>query len=468
MKLLVLFLSTFFIIKSVSCQVVKFDYSKKTQDSNSHTASSPLINKLRKRQDTYQAIGFTDDTVAYYVNLTVGSQGKEILAVLDTGSSDLWFPGPDNTECTNGKPNGPRFVDAPELTSSETNPKESALAELAKDIQNYCSPSNVFNYHNSKTWHSNDTLFKISYLDGSISTGLWGTDNIQVGGIEIPNFSFAVTNSSNASAIFGISFDKSETTYIMNSKPPYTYSNFPMRLRQDGHISKITYSLSSGKPGDFEGTLLVGGVDHAKYSGGLVTVPILSDQTTAVTLSSLGLKTNGSNIETISSTFYKTLLDSGTTTANFPHQLLDPLARKLGSTLTTVKHNSYEYYDVDCSYLGDKNYTFELDFSGKIISVPLSNAVQKQPSNDVCFLKIVSLTDDIIILGDIFLSSAYIVYDLEDQEISIAQANHSSEEDIEPIVTSVPSATKATAYSSTFSKRLPETTTYDVFSTVLI
>ncbi|CAM9010217.1 unnamed protein product [Wickerhamomyces anomalus] len=94
--------------------------------------------------------------------------------------------------------------------------------------------------------------------------------------------------------------------------------------------------------------------------------------------------------------------------------------------------------------------------------------VQKQPSNDVCFLKIVSLTDDIIILGDIFLSSAYIVYDLEDQEISIAQANHSSEEDIEPIVTSVPSATKATAFSSTFSKRLPETTTYDVFSTVLI
>lgn len=454
----------FLLFSSVFSQILKFPYAKRTNEPS--TSSAPYLRK-RQAETNYDAIGFIDDTIAYYVNISVGSQAKEILAVLDTGSSDLWFPGPENTECTDGKPNGPRFVDSPELTSSTSDPKQSSLAELATNIQNYCSSSNVFNYHKSETWSSNETLFRITYLDGSISTGLWGTDTIEVGGVQLSNFSFAVTNSSNASAILGISFEKSETTYLLNSQSPYTYSNFPMRLKEEGYISKMTYSLSSGKPGEFEGTLLLGGVDHAKYSGDLVTVPIISDQSTAVTLSAFGLKMNDSKIETISSTFYKTLLDSGTTTANFPHQLLDPLAKRLGSTLKTVKHDSYEYYDVDCSYYDvNTNQTFELDFSGKVISVPLSNAIQKQDST--CYLKIVSLTDDIIILGDIFLSSAYIVYDLEDKEISIAQVNHSSEEDIEPIITSVPSATKAPTYSSTFSTHLSETTTFDVFATVLV
>lgn len=450
--------STIFLFLSISqvfSQVARFGISKRFEKNKN--------NHLNKR-DT-NTVKFIDDTIAYYVNITVGSQGQQILALLDTGSSDLWFPGPENKECKDGKPSGPRFVDSPDLSSPETDAKQSSIAEFANEIQNYCSSSNVFNYHESDTWHSNNSEFKISYLDGSISTGLWGYDDVEIDGISISNFSFAVTNSSNASAILGIGFDKSETTYIMNDNP-YTYSNFPLRLKEDGYIEKIAYSLSTGD--DFNGSLLVGGVDHSKYSGDLITVPIISDFNSQITLSGLGLKNDDDDIETISSTFYPTLLDSGTTTANFPHQLLDPLAERLGSTLEIIKHDSYEYYDVDCNYLSKDNFTIEFDFSGKIISVPLTNIIDQ--NNETCFLKIVSLTDDIVILGDIFLSSIYVVYDLEDKEISLAQINPNPnhEERIEPVISSVPSATKAPNYSSTWTTQNLETTTLDVFSTILI
>lgn len=56
---------------------------------------------------------------------------------------------------------------------------------------------------------------------------------------------------------------------------------------------------------------------------------------------------------------------------------------------------------------------------------------------------------DYILFGDNVLRSAYLVYDLDDFEISIAQARYTTEEDISVISSSVPNAIQAPGYSST-------------------
>ncbi|CCH45459.1 Pepsin A [Wickerhamomyces ciferrii] len=439
------------LIISVSCQI-QFQTAKKL--------TKPEQSQSLHKRDSH--INFIDDTIAYYVNISVGSQNQSILAVLDTGSSDLWFPGSNNSKCKDGKPQGDRFIDSVDFPEGSNTTKQEELTQLAKSIQNYCSSENVFNYHDSKTWNSNDTEFKITYLDGSLSTGIWGTDSITLDGITLNNFSFAVTNNSNASAILGIGLLKSETTYLINDEH-YTYANFPQRLKNDGIIDKVVYSLIPDVPGSYSGSLLIGGVDHSKYIDELETIPMISDSRTSVELNGIGLSINDDN-ETLSSDDYETLLDSGTTTANFPKPLLEKLANKLGSSGKIHKRDSYDYYDVDCSYLENEDDFISLTFQNKTIKVPLKNMITEH--DDQCLLKILSLTDDMILLGDIFLSSMYIVYDLEDLEVSIAQLDldPTSESDIEKVGNNDHKASISHSLHNLASK----VKKYDVFSTVLI
>ena len=59
---------------------------------------------------------------------------------------------------------------------------------------------------------------------------------------------------------------------------------------------------------------------------------------------------------------------------------------------------------------------------------------------------------DSAILGDMFMEHAYVVFDLERFEISLAQARYDSgQEQVEVVTKKVPSAKKAPGYSSTYS-----------------
>lgn len=56
---------------------------------------------------------------------------------------------------------------------------------------------------------------------------------------------------------------------------------------------------------------------------------------------------------------------------------------------------------------------------------------------------------DYILFGDNVLRSAYLVYDLDEFEISIAQARYTTEGEISVISSSVPNSIQAPGYSST-------------------
>ncbi|RGP69580.1 hypothetical protein FSPOR_4684 [Fusarium sporotrichioides] len=99
----------------------------------------------------------------------------------------------------------------------------------------------------------------------------------------------------------------------------------------------------------------------------------------------------------------------------------------------------------------DEDHKYTLDFtSGELtINVPLeyfwSNTVPNEVGvDDVSYCTIFydsEATD--IILGDIFLRGAYMVYDYENLEISLAQYNDGGKGDIHEIVRNVPGATQA-------------------------
>jgi hypothetical protein len=91
-----------------------------------------------------------------------------------------------------------------------------------------------------------------------------------------------------------------------------------------------------------EGSVLFGGIDHAKYTGDLVTLPldnIHSDKgveqpiTFNVQLSSLTLTSSGGDVNAISSPV-SVLLDSGTTIMVLPKDNLKAIMKSLGATFS--------------------------------------------------------------------------------------------------------------------------------------
>jgi yapsin 1/2 len=134
----------------------------------------------------------------------------------------------------------------------------------------------------------------------------------------------------------------------------------------------------------------------------------------------------------------------------------------IGEALDGTYSSDIGFYVVACNAGGSKG-GLTYNFSGAEITVTLEQLMFALTTDDgspatfndgtlACALGINPSTDDSspMILGDTFLRNAYVVYDLDDFEVSLANAVlDSSDSSIEAIQSTVPSATAAASYSST-------------------
>lgn len=196
---------------------------------------------------------------------------------------------------------------------------------------------------------------------------------------------------------------------------------------QSFRLQPLTVLLTDAKTG----TILFGGVDSAKFTPPLTGVPIIKvDEKsgespdyycTCVEFTFLSLKDPSGNVTVTSDdTVAVALLDSGTTGTFLPSSLVDTIYNYFGVQLESG--NSY----LPCSHAtADESITFGFGgANGPKITVPIS-AFMGAPVNGAedCRLLISASNDDQLILGDSFLRSAYVVYDLENHQIALAQAN---------------------------------------------
>lgn len=336
----------------------------------------------------------------------------------------------------------------------------SAAGPDASRTTNTCTEYGSYETGNSDTWSKNDTApeFYIQYADGTSATGVWGQDNVEFGGTNVTDLSFALVNhSDSAFGVLGIGLPGLESTYtgLQVSGTPYQYENLPMRLKLQGLISKNVYSLYLNSPNANTGTLLFGAIDRAKYLGQLETVPIVNiyegtyKHPIRLDISMTGLSFNSSSQnETVSTSSYPALLDSGTTLTYLPSSLFN----RVTSLFSASYSRTYGYYQVDCDF-NTNSASLVFQFSGIQIAVPLSEFIITGGRNQ-CFLGIMEQSSlgsstSYAVMGGNFLRSAYVVYDLDDYTISMAQANYSSDEDIQVVESLIPNALSASGSSST-------------------
>ncbi len=392
---------------------VSFDFSRVavSPDSNIVPLTSPhSFNSIHERG--YQEFYLDNKDYFYMINFTLGTPAQEIIGVtLDTGSSDLWVSSKSNPYC------------------QEINCEEYGFYDLGA----------------SSTWKYNNSKFSIQYGDYTYAKGDWGMDTIHIGDTSVPNFNFAVATDANSSfGVFGIGFDTLETS-------PTTYINFPGALVANGLINSQAYSLFLNSEEAESGSILFGAVDHSKYTGPFITVPIISKHRTSVYLTGLSSSIDGCDTdlfehddtvsiqeELLEEGGLYVLLDSGTTLSFLPAAFVDKIGKTLGATFS----EDVGLYTMPCNQPGQ---TLDFKFSCSTIKTPLSNFLWAAyydngspayfPNGDpMCFLTI-EKTDGIPILGDSFLRAVYAVFDLDNHQVSLAQAklDPSSISDIEEI-----------------------------------
>ncbi|RAO69067.1 uncharacterized protein BHQ10_005079 [Talaromyces amestolkiae] len=372
-------------------------------------ARNPNANRLAKRGAASVTVTNAMSEGIYFVNATVGTPGQLVQLVLDTGSSDVWFFGANSCNTTTS-----------DCLGGEYDPSKSSTVEIAQ-------PKGTFS---------------IQYgTPGSNVTGNYIKDAFSVGEANVTNLTMAYATYAAyvPTGVMGIGFDTNEAiTAEKNGQP---YPNFVDVLKSENVISTKAYSLWLNDLDASTGSCLFGGYDTKKFSGNLLTVPIQPDESSGeltsmtVAWTALGVTTK-SGSQTITSSSFKSpaLLDSGTTVSIVPNDIYDALVQFFDATEDQAGDAI-----VQCSLL-DNSGTLDFTFGGSdgpVVKVPFSEfALPATTStgaqatfNDgslACFLGLQGTGSDPttqlpVILGDTFLRSAYVVYDLDNKQISLAQ-----------------------------------------------
>lgn len=409
---------------------------------------------IREKVDTEGNLQFTiENQESYYsVELVMGSDNQKLIALLDTGSSDLWILGEDDTglnACDAYLKENGYITASGDIVSGDASEVDIVRAN--------CEQLGVFAPGNSTTFKKeyNNIEFEIDYGDYTYADGYWGEDTLSVNGVSVDGLMFGVANVSNSSNVLGISFEGLETSDdLINGHHGFTYSNLPSILKQDGLINKKAYSLFLNALNATSGDLLFGAVDTAKYQGDMYTVPLVniySDVSSVpiefdVALQGTGYVDGEGNEVTFNQQIYAAVFDSGTSFTVLPQEVADMFAKQVNATYD----DDLESYVLPCGS-HPQSEAFVFQFGGVNFYTPVANYIQTTSDSNTCLLNIQTFDYNYAIIGDNSLTSLYVVYDLEDYELSIAQVDLSGadENSFEDIYSTVPGAIKAPGYSST-------------------
>ncbi|KAJ2897972.1 secreted aspartic proteinase [Zalerion maritima] len=324
--------------------------------------------------------------VAYYASIDIGSPPQQNFVQLDTGSFELWV----NPDCNSLRSNGDmKFCEAvgsydPALSSTAT-----VLGE-----------TNTLRYGigSADIEYVRDDIT----LSGSTSTAT------QI------KFGKATRTDDEFAGILGIGYGLNFTT---------DYPNFIDELHDQGIMRRKAFSVGLGSKSEEEGAILFGAVDTKKYSGSLAKLPIIpaSDSPDGVArywvnMNSISLTPPSKKTRVYENTTSPVFLDTGATLTLLPQDLTDAIATDFGSDGLDVNG----FYQVGCD-LYDMEGTLNFAFDGVTIQIPYNEILRKQPTTPPkCYLGIVP-NDEFLLLGDTFMRSAYVTFDLQDDNVYMAQ-----------------------------------------------
>tara|TARA_Y100000996_G_scaffold410721_1_gene393584 strand:- start:56 stop:1165 length:1110 start_codon:yes stop_codon:yes gene_type:complete len=310
----------------------------------------------------------------YYGEITVGTPAQSFNVIFDTGSSNLWIP------------------------SSECNTKHLK-----------------YNHSKSTTYHTNGKQFNIQYGSGSVK-GYLSEDTITLGGLSIPNITFAeVTNEPGLSfkvgkfdGILGLAW---KSISVDNINPVFN------QMIDSGIIKDKVFSFYLPSDSNKEGELTLGGYDNNRVKGDIFYVPLTSESYWEINMDSFTIR----NESLVS--IKRAIVDTGTSLLVAPTNDVKKIANKIGAKHIFLHKNEYT---IPCNKIrtldsiiirlcNEKCKDFELLPDDYILK-------QTVGGETICLLGITGMdipepNGPLFILGDIFIRQFYTIFDVGNKQM---------------------------------------------------
>lgn len=122
-------------------------------------------------------------------------------------------------------------------------------------------------------------------------------------------------------------------------------------------------------------------------------------------------------------------LDNGSAFIVLPQELVDPIYKEVGAGYSSTAGAAY----IPCN-MATADYNVTFSFSGATVTIPISELIFADytepgfPDGD-CIFGLSYSQAGVNLMGDAFLRGAYVVYDLANNEISLANTNYDGGDD---------------------------------------
>ncbi|KAF4627494.1 hypothetical protein G7Y89_g10661 [Cudoniella acicularis] len=365
---------------------------------------------------------------SYFVEIDVGTPPQSQRLVVDTGSSDVWVLAADDDLCTSPILQDQYFGGC---ISTYTSSKSSTFKTVQKN------------------------QFNISYQDGSGAQGDYIADTFSISGATLTDLQMGLAHKSTiGTGIMGIGYSINEASDSRNNVvAPFVYPSVIETMVSQGVISRKAYSLYLDDLQASTGSIIFGGLDSDKFHGSLLQMPTVLSKLLngtqvhaelVVVLTSFAITGQQGNIVNLTAASFEepVLLDSGTTFSYLPDTMVQSIYESINAIDDSQRTGLVV---VDCNILQNSPaLTFNYGFggiNGVQIKVPINELVfdlngllnvtesnlPRTPWAETCGFGIYPGDNTSpSVLGDSFLRSAYVVYDLDSNLIAIAQTNFDS------------------------------------------
>ncbi|KAK6292368.1 hypothetical protein J4Q44_G00369520 [Coregonus suidteri] len=345
----------------------------------------PGTPSLRLDKSSERLYNFMD--AQYYGVISLGTPEQNFTVVFDTGSADLWVP---SSYC----------------------------------VSEACGMHHKFKAFESSTFNHDGRMFGIHYGKGHM-LGIMGRDVLKIGPVTVLNQEFGESVYEPGFVFVMAKFDGVLGLGYPSLAEELGNPVFDSIMNQKAVDQPIFsfYLSKSKRSGDPEGELLLGGMDEALYSGPINWNPVTLKSYWQIQMASLQVQ----GASSFCPRGCQAIIDTGTSLIIGPTHDILTLQQLIGATPTSIGE-----YLIDCARLSSlPQVTIVLNGVEYVLTAESYVRRELMGDREICFSgfqadDLPSSVDPLWILGDVFLSEFYSIYDRGQDRVGFAKARHTS------------------------------------------
>lgn len=325
-------------------------------------------------------VNFQD--ASYYGPITIGTPPQTFDVIFDTGSSNLWIPS-----------------------------KKCSIFNIA------CHKHKQYDSTKSSTYVADGRPFEIYYGTGSMS-GFVSKDKVCVSGVCVNGQGFAeavrepgmIFVNAQFDGILGMGFSS-----ISQDNLPTVFDNMITQGQVEAPVFSFYLNRDVEDPNG--GKLVLGGSDSSLYTGNLHYTDLSAATYWQIKMDGMTLGEFECDVACVGGC--QAILDTGTSLIAGPTKEVFGIYKFLGAFVDQQSGLAF----VECETM-DKLPSITFSFGGQNYELEAKDYIQKvsDGQQEICLVGFMGGSEDLYILGDVFLGRYYSEYDVGNKRVGLAQA----------------------------------------------